>query len=167
MLSHLLIAVLLAGLGTDTRGPRDFVEATNTPHAMVKAGQPAKVELKFRVLDGFHVNSNVPRSSYLIATKIKLDPTPEIQVGKITYPPGKDMAFPFAPDEKLNVYSGEFTVTAGVTATRTAAPGQHKLAGELTYQACNDRACYPPKKLPVSVEVTVAKGSSALNRFPR
>lgn len=150
----------MAGLGTDARGPRDFVEATNAPHATVKAGTPARVELKFRVLDGFHVNSNVPHSSYLIATKIKLDPTTDIQVRKIIYPPGKDMSFPFAPDEKLNVYSGEFTVTAGLSAARTAAPGQHKLAGELTYQACNDRACYPPKKLPISVEVTVVKGNS-------
>jgi Disulphide bond corrector protein DsbC len=157
MLSYLLIAVLLAGLGADTRGPRDFVEPTNTPHATLKAGQPAKVELKFRVLDGFHVNSNVPHSSYLIATKLKLDPTTDIQVGKIIYPAGKDMSFPFAPDEKLNVYSGDFTVTAGLNAARTAAPGQHKLAGELTYQACNDRACYPPKKLPISIDITVLK----------
>lgn len=165
MLSYLVvIAVLLAGLGGDNRGPRDFVEATNTPHATLKAGQPAKVELKFRVLDGFHVNSNVPHSSYLIATKMKLEPTADIQIGKITYPLGKDMSFPFAPDEKLNVYSGEFTVTAGLSASRTAAPGPHKLAGELTYQACNDRACYPPKKLPVSVEVTIAKAGSSLRK---
>ena len=161
MFSYVFIAMLLAGLGADTRGPRDFVEATNNPHATVKAGQPAKVDLKFRVLDGFHVNSNVPHSTYLIATKIKLDPTADIQVGKITYPLGKDMAFPFAPDEKLNVYSGDFTVTAGLSAARRAAPGQHKLTGELTYQACNDRACYPPKKLPVSVDVTVVRGTAS------
>ena len=162
MFSYVFIAVLLAGLGADTGGSRDFVETANTPHATVKAGQPAKVDLKFRVLDGFHVNSNVPHSSYLIATKIKLDPTADIQVAKITYPPGKDMSFPFAPDEKLNVYSGEFNVSAALSAARTAAPGQHKLSGELTYQACNDRACYPPKRLPVSVEVTVVK--SGLSR---
>jgi Disulphide bond corrector protein DsbC len=157
MIPQLIIAITLAGLGADTPSGRDFVTAVNTPHATVTAGKPARVELKFRVSEGFHINSNMPRSQYLIPTKIKLDSAAGIQVGKITYPAGKDMVFPFAPDEKLNVYSGDFSVTAALNAPRSVVPGHHKLSGELTYQACNDRACYPPKKLPVTIEVTVSK----------
>ncbi len=158
MIAQLIIAISLAGLGADTSTPKDFVTAVNTAHATVSPGKPAKVQLKFRVSDGFHVNSNVPRSSYLIPTKLMLSPSNAVSVGKITYPAGTDMTFPFAPDEKLNVYSGEFTIGASLSATPAAARGHHKLQGELSYQACNDRACYPPKKLPVSIEVTVAKG---------
>jgi len=157
MIPLLIIAIALAGLGADTPSGRDFVSVANTPKATVTAGKPARVDLKFRVNEGFHINSNLPRSKYLIPTKIKLDGADGIQVGKITYPSGQDMVFPFAPDEKLNVYNGEFTVTAALNAPPTAASGQHKLSGELTYQACNDRACYPPKKLPISIEVTVVK----------
>jgi hypothetical protein len=36
--------------------------------------------------------------------------------------------------------------------------------GELQYQACNDRACFPPKKLPVEFEVTVLKSSAPAHR---
>jgi DsbC/DsbD-like thiol-disulfide interchange protein len=162
MIAYLFIAVLLAGLGPDSNTAKDFVAPLNAPHATVKAGQPAKVELKFRVLDGFHVNSNVPHSSYLIPTQLTLSAPTGIIVGKITYPAGTDMVLPFAPDEKLNVYSGDFTIVAGLSAARAAAPGQQKIQGELSYQACNDRACYPPKKLPVTIDVTVAKAKASL-----
>src|SRR5262245_12048378 len=120
-------------------------------------GKPAKVELKFRLLDGFHVNSNVPHSSYLIPTKLTVTPSSDVEVAKIAYPAGTDVALPFAPDEKLNVYSGEFTIAAHMSAKRSATPGLHKVQGELSYQACNDRACCHPKKLPLSGEVTVVK----------
>lgn len=157
MLLQLIIAISLAGLAAADSDPKEFVSAVNTPPATVTAGKPTTVQLKFRVHEGFHVNSNVPHSSYLIPTKLSLSPPAEIKVGKISYPAGTDMSLPFAPDEKLNVYSGEFTIAASVSAASTAAQGPHKIQGELSYQACNDRACYPPKKLPVSIEVNVAK----------
>src|SRR5919108_5449660 len=149
MIAALIIAVSLAALGVDDSSPKAFVAAVNAPHANLTAGKPARVQLKFRVSEGFHINSNVPRSSYLIPTKLTLNAPAGITVGKVTYPPGTDMSFPFSPDEKLNVYSGEFTITAALSAARSTGPGQHKIQGELGYQACNDRACYPPKKLPV------------------
>src|SRR5215475_2260754 len=76
----------------------------------VTRGEPGTVDLAFRVGAGFHVNSNTPRSDFLIPTTLKLDPPADIVVEKITYPPGIDSSFPFAPDEKLNVYSGDFSI---------------------------------------------------------
>jgi hypothetical protein len=160
---QLLIFVTLAGLPGDTPDAKSFVSAVNTPHATVAAGKPATVELKFRVNEGFHINSNVPRSSYLIPTKLTLSPPTDVGVGKITYPAGTDIVLPFAPDEKLNVYSGEFAITANVSSLHTATPGHYRMHGELSYQACNDRAWYPPKKLPVAVGVTVLKSRIAAN----
>ncbi len=49
-------------------------------------------------------------------------------------------------------------MTADVLAVRTASPGIFKVHGELQYQACDDRSCYPPKTLPVAFEVRVVKG---------
>lgn len=163
MLLQLLVFATLAGLPADTPDAKGFVSAANTPHATVAAGKPATVELKFRVNEGFHINSNVPRSSYLIPTKLTLSPPTDVGVGKITYPAGSDIVLPFAPDEKLNVYSGVFAITANVSSVRTATPGQYRMHGELSYQACNDRACYPPKKLPVAVDVTVLKSRIPVN----
>lgn len=152
----LTIALGFAGMGID-REPQTFVQAANAPRVAATAGQKASVELKFRVSDGFHINSNAPRSSYLIPTKLELKVPAEFGAVKIAYPAGKDFVFAFAPDEKLNVYSGEFAITADFNLAKTAKSGQHTIHGELTYQACNDRACFPPKKLPVSIDVMVSR----------
>ncbi len=36
--------------------------------------------------------------------------------------------------------------------------------GNLKYQACNDRACFPPKSLPVEFQLAVEKPASAARR---
>ena len=157
MMLHLIFAMALAGLPAEGSQPKEYVAALPAPQVTVAAGKPQSIKLRFRVSNGFHINSNVPHSVYLIPTKLSLSPPTDIGIGKIIYPPGKDIALPFAPDEKLNVYSGEFAIGANVSSVRTATPGQYKVHGELSYQACNDRACFPPKKLPVSFDVTVTK----------
>jgi hypothetical protein len=38
-----------------------------------------------------------------------------------------------------------------------AQPGTRKVTGHLKYQACNDRACFPPARVPVEFEIEIAK----------
>lgn len=126
----------------------------------VPAGKPGTVELHFRVPRGYHINSNMPKSEFLIPTVLKLDAPTDIVVGKISYPPGRDMAFPFSPNEKLNVYTGDFAVDVVVRPLHNVIPGKYMFRGELKYQACDNAACYPPKKLPVQFEIKVAKAQA-------
>ena len=128
--------------------------------ATITRGKPGKVELTFRIGSGFHINSSTPRAEYLIPTALKLAPPTDIVVGKISYPPGEDASFPFAPDEKLSVYSGEFTLGVTVRPLASVMPGKYVLRGNLKYQACDKAACYPPKQLPVEFEVKIVKGTS-------
>jgi hypothetical protein len=125
----------------------------------VVRGEPSSVELNFRVKQGFHINSNHPNSAYLIPTVLKLDVPTDIAVGKVDYPAGRNLSFPFAPGEKLNVYSGDFAVQVTVHPLHTAVPGKYNVRGQLRYQACDDRACYPPRNLPVHFEVQVKKAA--------
>jgi len=120
-------------------------------------GKPGTVDLHFRIGAGFHVNSNTPSEEYLIPTTLKLEAPTDIVIGKITYPPGKDMSFAFAPDQKLNVYSGDFSVSVLVRPLAGVLPGRYAVRGELRFQACDNAACYPPKKMPVAFDVNVAK----------
>jgi hypothetical protein len=123
----------------------------------VAAGKAATVQLLFRVAPGYHINSNRPKSELLIPTSLSLDPAANILLGGVTYPPGKDASFPFAPEEKLSVYSGDFSLQALVRVARNAPAGAYRVRGHLRYQACDDRACYPPAKVPVEFEVRVKK----------
>jgi len=114
----------------------------------------------FRVQSGFHINSNLPHQEYLKKTELKLDAPTDILVRKVSYPDGEDRSFPFAPDEKINVYSGDFTITVEVRPLKTVLPTKYAVHGYLNYQACDNAACYPPRKLPVTFEVRVTKSAS-------
>ncbi|PYX25570.1 MAG: disulfide bond formation protein DsbC, partial [Acidobacteria bacterium] len=80
----------------------------------VTRGKGGAVSLHFRVASGFHINSNTPKSEFLIPTALKMDAPTDIVLTKLTYPQGAEMSFPFAPNEPLSVYSGDFTVSMTV-----------------------------------------------------
>lgn len=124
--------------------------------APLKAGKTSDVVLRFSIVPGFHINSNKPNSELLIPTTLKLDSAGAITAKNIAYEPGKDLAFPFDPDTKLNVYSGEFSIRASLFVPARTAAGTVAMHGELRYQACSDRSCFPPKDLPLEFNVTVA-----------
>jgi hypothetical protein len=127
------------------------------PTANLTRGKANTVTVGFRVESGFHINSNQPSAEYLIPTTLRLDPPTDLMVGKITYPPGQDMSFAFSPTEKLNVYTGEFTLSVSVRPLSSVLYGQYEFHGDLRYQACDNAACYPPKNLPVRFGVKVVK----------
>jgi hypothetical protein len=134
--------------------------------ATVTRGKPGNVELTFSIARGYHVNSNTPTEEYLIPTALKLDAPTDIVIGKIVYPEGSLVSFPFAPTEKLSVYSGTFPISILVRPLASVLPGKYALRGRLKYQACDNAACYPPKELPVQFEVKVAKAPPAYRRNP-
>ena len=141
--------------------PKATQRVTTAPIApvAVHAGSSKQVELPFRVALGYHINSHKPTSELLIPTVLSVSPPTDISVAKLTYPAGEDRTFPFSPDEKLNVYTGDFALTALVRAAPTTPPGRYRVHGTLKYQACDDRACYPPGKLPVAFDVRVTKAA--------
>jgi Disulphide bond corrector protein DsbC len=153
--------------GGASLGQKDqFVRFVPPASIAVASGRPHRITLRFEVVPGHHINSNKPHSELLIPTKLRLNPPTDVLVGKVEYPKGKDLSFAFAPDEKLSVYSGPFAINALVTADRTATPGRYRVHGELAYQACNDRACFPPKHLPVSFDVRVQRARNSGRRNP-
>ena len=152
VLPVLLASAALAQLG---RVPN----VTMAPVPLVTAPRAAQtlVNLNFRVGSDFHINSNTPKSEFLIPTTLSIDVPTDIVLGKISYPPGKDLTFPFLPDETLNVYSGDFTVTVAVHPLHSVLPAKYVMHGTLRYQACDNAQCFPPKTLPLSFEIKVVK----------
>ncbi len=167
-----MVAALAAGqdisLKQDIPGHKaPSVTMSPAPITTITRGKPGTVELRFHINSGFHVNSNTPKSEFLIPTVLKLDAPTDIVVGKIAYPVGEDTSFPFAPDEKLSVYTGAFPVAVVVRPLVSVVPGKYMFHGELKYQACDNAACYPPKKLPMEFEIKVVKGPPPHRKNPR
>ena len=156
------LALLMAGaLAQDGLTPKTpIVTVQSAEPVAVAPGGSVRVELRFRVTPGYHINSSKPHSEFLIPTRLKLSLPAGLTPGTVVYPEGTDLTFAFSPKEKLNVYAGEFIVRAELRAPASAPAGSYKVPAELRYQACNDRACFPPMKLPVEFEVTVRKPRS-------
>ena len=151
----------------DDLGPQGpAVKMAPAPVVTVMQGKPATVPLSFRVASGYHINSNRPKSEFLIPTVLKVEATTDIVIGKTTYPEGQDMSFTFAPDEKLNVYTGDFKVDVLVRPLHSVQAGKYIVRGTLKYQACDNAACYPPKQLPISFDVKIAKAPPAPHKNP-
>ncbi|MBI2678017.1 MAG: disulfide bond formation protein DsbC [Candidatus Koribacter versatilis] len=157
-----LVCAALAAAQSLSPGTNDqFVTMAPVKKLEVASGRPAVLELDFRVKDGMHVNSSTPKSEFLIPTKLRFMPPTDLAVGKIQYPNGEELALSFSPKDKLSVYSGDFHITAQVSASRSATTGPYTVHGELKYQACNDKACFPPKTLPIAFNVVVGKPVAA------
>ncbi len=149
---------------TGATRPKTVVTMAPPPPTRVIPGKPAAVKLNFRVAPGYHINSNQPRSGFLIPTTLKLDAQSGLAVGRIIYPPGQDLTFAFSPNEKLNVYTGDFEVTARVSAVPGTPLGRYRIHGELTSQACDNKACYPPRSVPVAFDVRISRPASSGGR---
>ena len=126
-------------------------------NVQLRTGASTSVEMDFRVGSEFHINSHHPKADYLIPTVLKLNPPEQLTVADLKYPAGEEMAFAFSPNEKLSVYSGDFTIDAVFKAPANAVAGSYPVKGELRFQACDHSACYPPRSIPVQFQVTVVK----------
>ena len=117
----LLLAGLVLAQGFGDKPP---VEMAPVGSVQVRAGGSKNVSLDFRIGSEFHINSHTPKSPLLIPTVLKLSGPEQVTVADVKYPAGQDMSFPFSPDEKLSVYSGDFTYRCGAEDARpTSLPG--------------------------------------------
>ncbi len=135
--------------------PRAYVSLQPIPR-----GRQFEIAVVANIVAGYHVNSHKPSDPYLIPTTLSAQLPKGFQLVDTTYPPGQEKTFPFSPDKPLNVYSGSFTVRLKIAAQNTAALGSATIPLTLRYQACNDAACLPPVKLPVSAKVDLAAANA-------
>src|SRR5271165_725545 len=70
------------------------VEFEYPEQVTVPAGKTTEVALHFRVAQGLHINSHVPRDQYLIPTTFSISEGTGVKLADAVYPPGKDFALP-------------------------------------------------------------------------
>lgn len=108
------------------------------------------------VAEGFHINANPASNAYLIATELKIEPPPNITLGKFVYPAGKMQKFSFAEDP-ISIYEGMIPVKFSIRADKTVKTGQIVLRGKVRAQPCNDSACFPPRTVEFSLPVQITR----------
>jgi len=150
----------------DALSPQDAAAVPNaaavvSPHTFVSlepvpAGKEFQVAIVVDILRGFHMNSHKPTDQYLIPTTLTTQLPAGIELVDTIYPPGKLEKFSFSPDKSLDVYTGSVTLRVRLTAKSGATSGTTTIPMMLRYQACNDSACLPPVKVPVSAKFELA-----------
>lgn len=157
ILTALLCGLLAAHQGNVSPQGRAYVEFEPLGIVAVTPGHTTPVQFTFHVKSGYHINSNHPTAPELIPTSLGFSPPPDLVIAKVQYPAGQLTSFPFDPTQELSVYSGDVTIKAVIIPSLNIAPGTYTVHGEFKYQASDNNACYPPKKLPVQFDLKVVK----------
>jgi len=122
--------------------------------AVGKRNAAVQVKIPVAVKDGFHVNSNHPSEEYMIPLKLTWTQTGALEGGTVTYPKPAMEKYEFA-ETPLSVYTGGFELVVAFKVAANAPAGPGAASGKLRYQACSNRACFPPKTVDVTVSYLV------------
>ncbi|HEY6467033.1 MAG TPA: protein-disulfide reductase DsbD domain-containing protein [Candidatus Acidoferrales bacterium] len=136
--------------------PQTYVSLDKVPR-----GQTFEAAVVLEIAKGFHMNSNKPSEDYLIPTTITPNPPAGIRIVDTTYPQGQMKTFTFSPNKPLNVYTDTVTLRLKLATDASTPLGAVSIPATLRYQACNDTACLPPVKVPVTLNVDVAAVGTA------
>lgn len=131
----------------------------------VRSGETFKAAIILKVQTGYHINDNAPIDEFLIPTALVIEENPDFEVLEISYPKGRRARFAYSEAE-LVVYEGEVFLGALIKAKAGLAAGPRTIKGALSYQACNNESCLPPKELAFDIAVPVAVSGASADIHP-
>ena len=93
--------------------------------------------------------------------RLTIDPQPWLKLADTVYPPSE--IYHFVPlDERVEVFAKPFRLQRDVTLLATpeaekqfGAMTEVTLSGALEYQACDDKICFNPTRVPISFTLTL------------
>ena len=125
------------------------------PKVAGKRGAAVQAKIPLTVDPGFHVNSNTPNERVPDSVEADLEGhrRPRRRPGRSIPKPAQEK-YEFS-EKPLSVFTGNFDVTANFKVAANAPAGPGVAAGQLRYQACNDKACFPPKTVEINLPYSV------------
>ena len=115
----------------------------------------------FEVPPGLHAQSHTPLSEYLIKFQVSGDENPNLEFLDPIYPPAQTISSPELGPQ--SVYTGRQIIYIPIRIKSGATLGPTTVSGKLTWQACNDHACFARKRnQPFSVETQIVAASEAV-----
>jgi hypothetical protein len=158
------VASIFAKQGTSAAGAvrsetMHLTVLTSISDAIVAPGK--RVSLVFDVTPKKLMHVYAPGKHDYQVIAVKLDPQPWLKVQPTSYPPSEIYFFE-ALNEKTETYGKPFKLVQDVTILATpearkllAASPTVKVSGRLEYQACDDKVCYAPARVPFSFALDV------------
>lgn len=125
--------------------------ATTEPESPAPRG---KVTLVLDVTPDPKVHVYAPGAEDYVQTTLKVTAVTNTSVGKPAYPPS-ELVFDTALNKKIPQYLKTFRIRQPMTLGPVKPGDRVDVSGTLTYQACDDRMCYPPTTAAVNWTVNV------------
>ncbi len=147
-----LFPLLLAAKAKDPQ----FVKITKVKTAQMLIGKTGSAIVSVTVGVGMHIQANPASQPNLISTELKLEPKNGFSVGSPIYPEGTPYRLQNS-DRDLSTFSGTVEIKVPISAIPGVKLGKDELKGKLRFQACNDKICFFPTSVPVTVPVIVYK----------
>jgi hypothetical protein len=120
-----------------------------------------RVSIVFDVQPKAHMHVYAPGKHSYQVIAVRIDPQPWLKVLPTTYPPSEIFHFKQL-DERVETYGRPFRLVQDITILATeqaqkllAGMTAATLTGQLEYQACDDKVCYSPARIPVSFGLTI------------
>jgi thiol:disulfide interchange protein DsbD len=150
------LAILVGLVYAQFRGPEVVTVKPFLDVDKVRKGSEFRVALMAQIKEGYHIQAPKPPEGF-IATEFSVEAPKGFTVKRIWYPPTevKEML-----GQKLPLYDGTQVFAALIQTDKSAKLGKSTLVLKLRYQACDDKACYPPRTLTVTVPVEVVPPST-------
>lgn len=123
-------------------------------------GSRVRMAVELRIQDGYHVNANPPTEDWLIPTEVAIEDAADLRIVEVFYPEAEEQEFGFWSGP-LRVYEGAIAIGVVVEVDGSAALGDRDLGVAVTYQACNDEACFAPTQARTRIPVEVADAGTA------
>ncbi|MFN0051534.1 MAG: DUF255 domain-containing protein [Planctomycetales bacterium] len=124
------------------------------------AGGTCKVLVQLQIAEGWHLNANPSGDpEFELPTELAVSSEQGTELTKVRYPVGKKVPREEG-DQPMLQYHGKVQILGLLEVPEAAARMEETLTIEVTYQACNETQCLPPKvlRLPITVPVA-AKGA--------
>lgn len=157
----LLVSMCVAGVPTAGARPAPEPNISVVGYfATDKAqrGKPVRVAIVIDVPSGYHINSNRPLESYLIATSVKVEAENGLRGSAVTYPRPILRTFKFS-SKQLSVYEGQARLKFSVPIPANYSDNSAKIKARVRLQSCNDEVCFPPKNYDLELKVDVVSAT--------
>ncbi|MBN2062612.1 MAG: thioredoxin family protein [Deltaproteobacteria bacterium] len=124
-----------------------------------QAGKSYPVSFRVKVSESWYIHGTGEASDYLIPTALSFKETPAIKIKEVRFPEPEKKIFDYSKQIQ-DVYAGEFLIKATLLIKENAELGKHLVRGTLTYQACSDKSCLPPKTISFDIKLQVITGDA-------
>jgi len=151
----LMACILFFGFGGKETQEKDVAKfKIFKSHDRIHPGMELRIAVKATIKVLWHINSNEPSEDYMIGTSVEIPSEDTFELEEVIYPSPFELMLGFS-DSPMSVYEGEVFIGGVIPVPADIGLGSHKIPIHITYQACNDASCLPPRLVKKEISVVV------------